>query len=457
MLISAPGSDMLNRKWAQGGEMALVDPVIVVPGITANYLDDIYRLPPETIWSVLTKDYQRAALHPDDLRFEAVEPALVRGGQLFEISYRELIEELRYNLKDHEDEPVPVFPFSYDWRQPLEAAASALGDFITEVISRTSLMKRYHKQGYGRDRNGRVSLIGHSMGGLVIAAHLQQARDKSRVGRVVTLATPYRGSFEAVIKITTGTANLGTEAPSSREREAARMTPALYYLLPDLPDAVEADGNISEDLFDPAAWQPSVIETIEEYIRLRGLDPGNRRRIAREIFAGILGSARQRRDSLKEFRPGHAGLTEDDWLCVVGADADTRVRLEIGGDRRAPEFRFRSADRRNRWNSDVPEERWETGDGTVPLRGAIPHFLPLEKIVCVRPDDFGYWEFADKAAMKFGGFHGILPNMDMLHRLIVRFLKDGEDRRGNTWGAPLPQVDPDAWEPPLRGGLRIRR
>ena len=40
--------------------MPLSNPVIVIPGITANYLRDDYTLPPETIWSVLTKSYERA-------------------------------------------------------------------------------------------------------------------------------------------------------------------------------------------------------------------------------------------------------------------------------------------------------------------------------------------------------------------------------------------------------------
>ena len=105
----------------------------------------------------------------------------------------------------------------------------------------------------------------------------------------------------------------------------------------------------------------------------------------------------------------------------------------------------------------MQSERLETGDGTVPLRGALPHFLPMNRIVCVQPRDFGYWEIADKAALVLGGFHGILPNMDMLHRMLVRFFKDRADPYQNTWGMPVPGVSEDEWAPPLRGGLRIRR
>src|SRR5438477_9153764 len=99
------------------------NPVIVVPGIIANYLRDDYPLPPETVWEVLegSKQYERVSLHPDNRRYEAIEPARVGPGQLYEVAYRELIEELRHNLTLRPDQPVPVFPFSYDWRQPLTA------------------------------------------------------------------------------------------------------------------------------------------------------------------------------------------------------------------------------------------------------------------------------------------------------------------------------------------------
>ena len=67
--------------------MALPDPVIVVPGVTASYLRDMYPLPPETIWAVIKKDFDRAKLHPDDIRYEAQEPAVIRPDHAYEIAY----------------------------------------------------------------------------------------------------------------------------------------------------------------------------------------------------------------------------------------------------------------------------------------------------------------------------------------------------------------------------------
>ncbi|MDY6837847.1 MAG: hypothetical protein SWH78_07720 [Thermodesulfobacteriota bacterium] len=64
-------------------------PVMVVPGITASNLDDFYPIPPEAVWStVLKKKYDRIALHPDDVPYEAREPVRVRAVSIFEPNKR---------------------------------------------------------------------------------------------------------------------------------------------------------------------------------------------------------------------------------------------------------------------------------------------------------------------------------------------------------------------------------
>lgn len=173
--------------------MPLPDPVIVIPGIIANQLQDTYPLPPDDIWTVLHMDYDRAALHPDDLRYEAMLPAVVRAGPLFEIAYKELIEELRHELSPTPDVQVPVFPFPYDWRQPLEITEAQLRQFIDEVVARTLLLKHYARDGYDARRT--VALVGHSMGGLVIAGYIEHYKRQSQVSKAATLATPFGGSF----------------------------------------------------------------------------------------------------------------------------------------------------------------------------------------------------------------------------------------------------------------------
>ena len=149
--------------------------------------------------------------------------------------------------------------------------------------------------------------------------------------------------------------------------------------------------------------------------------------------------------------PNGHHITGDDWLAIAGADCKTRVGLRIDRDPDgAPRFDLRSDERRNEWDSDDadPATRRQTGDGTVPLTGALPSFLDESRLVCVTPGDFGYWELRDRVLSGLAGFHGLIPKMNMLHRLILRFLLDKGDSYGNTWGRPLPGVT--EWNPPVK-------
>jgi pimeloyl-ACP methyl ester carboxylesterase len=441
--------------------MPLTNPVIVVPGATATYLRDQYSIPPEIIWAVIQKNYERAALHPDDLKkkvskarraLESKEPARIVPDQLYEISYKELVEELRYNLREKEDQKVPVFSFGYDWRQPLEVIEEELSEFIDEVIDRTCLMRNYHQARFHEDPQ--VNLVGHSMGGLIIAGYLARFGQTKKVNKVVSLASPFQGSFEVAPKVTTGTANLGENPPSSREREAARITPAIYYLVPSFSRGLDVDPGIPADFFDPALWQRSIIETIAEYIRLHGLNRmtvTSRREMASQIFEAMLKAARAHRRRLDNLKLDSAGLAQEDWLCIIGVDATTRIALKVKKRGEAAEFEFRPGDRDNFWSEAgvADETRRMTGDGTVPFEGAIPQFLPYQSLVCLTPGDFGYWEIADQATLRVAGFHGIFPNMNLVHRLIVRHFTGRPDRHANTWGRPPPGVAATNWTPPI--------
>lgn len=432
--------------------MALPNPVIVVPGITASDLRDAYQVSPETVWStLLNKNYDRILLHPDDLRYELVEPARVVPASIFGTPYGSLIEELRHNLTEHSDSPVPVFPFPYDWRQPLDLVERQLEAFIDEVIVRTSLLRHYHAAGF--KEAPRVNLVGHSMGGLIIAGYLQRLGTAARVEKVVTLGTPFRGSLEAPIKVVTGTASLGPDpAPASREREAARLTPALYHLLPSFPASVLTDPGLPDDLYAVDSWQPGVLHTLAEFIRLHGLRKGPkaaRLTWAREVLGAMLDRARAHRTRVEQLNLTHTSVgSAEGWLCLVGVDATTRVRLRISRKDDEPFFDLSGKDRSNTWG-DGDSTGWDTtGDGTVPFLGAEPAFLNRHHLVCLRPDDFGYWELKDRALLKFAGFHSLLPSLSLAQRLVVSHLR-GNATKG-VWGRPAPGVDARDWQPPIR-------
>ncbi|HRZ13562.1 MAG TPA: alpha/beta fold hydrolase [Kiritimatiellia bacterium] len=425
-------------------------PVIVVPGITATYLRDEYEMPPETVWAMLRKSYDRVSLHPDNLLYEAKEPARVVTDQVIDLGYKQIVHELRHNLRDKADEPVPVFCFGYDWRQPLDMVEKQLDAFITEVIDRTKLLPHYHATHYPDDP--KVHLVGHSMGGLIITGYLERKKREARVAKVATLATPFRGSFEAVLQVTTGTASLGTQAPSSSAREMARAAPAVYHLIPRF-EGMEFDAGLPDTLFDPAIWQPSVVRTLGEYVRLyaaeQPVDEAVIKQKASDLFSGMLAEAKKHRDRIEAFRLDQAGLTPQDWLCVVGVGSKTRVALKIRKTSSGPEFDLASTERKDNWGSNKTKAWHLTGDGTVPFKGAQPAFLKPENLVCVTPKDYGYWEVQDNVIANIAGFHGIMPNMNMLHRLIVRHFTGREDKHGNTWGRRAPGVGKRNWKPPM--------
>ena len=438
--------DHLRAKWQKVGDMAaaLPSPVIFVPGIMGSVLRDQYPVDPETVWSplkLLIKSYERITLHPSDVRYELIEPARVAADQVFVLIYGEIIEEMRHNLTPQSDRPVPVYPFAYDWRKPLELVEVELAAFVDEVIDRTKLLRHYDKVGFGgRNFPAKVNLVGHSMGGLVIAGYIQ-SHGESKVDKIATIAAPFRGSVEAVAKVTTGVGALGDSPSSSREREAARVTPALYYLLPSFKGAVTADQGLSDDLFLPKAWQPGVIQTLASFIRMYGLEPDSPQARALELLKSMLDAAWKHRTRIEK-------LTLSDskkWLAIVGLDEDTRVSMRISSDAGKPWFEFGGT--RNDWHKGTPANDIYTGDNTVPYLGSRAKFIPTEELVCVVPKDFGFWEFKDKLLEK-GGFHSSLPNMNLVQRLVVSHLKG--QKSGDVWGRPAPDLAAtERWDPPI--------
>ncbi len=438
-------------------------PVIVLPGITASTLRDEYPVTPDLVWSMLHKRYDRVMLHPDDLRYEGAEPARVRADQLYDFPYGGFIAELRHNLTDHEDQPVPVYPFAYDWRMPLDAVQAQLALFIDEVIARTSLMRHYHAAGYAGAPM--VDLVAHSMGGLIIAGYLSTTRDR-RVRRVATLGSPFRGSFEAVLKVATGTAAIGGAGQGSRDREAARLTPSLYHLVPSFDDGVIAVRPEWENLFEAASWQPGVIATIAEQIRLSGVAPperdSDRARHAVALLQSMLHAAADHRATVESFDLRDAGMTAHDWLCVVGVGEKTRVALKVEEVDGAPFFRLDRDQRMNGYpdgttgsDHSPPAAPWDTGDGTVPYAGARVPFLAAEHLVCVCDADFGYWEIRDRVLEgPLATLHGLLPSMNLVQRLVVAHLRGAKGRkapsRPGVWGRRPPDLPVGTpWDPPV--------
>jgi pimeloyl-ACP methyl ester carboxylesterase len=406
-------------------------------------LRDEYPVDPENLWSVARaalKLFERITLHPFDNRYEAQEPARVVQDQVFSLFYSEFIEELRHNLTMDPEEPVPVFPFAYDWRQPLEPVQKRLKDFIEEVIDRTSLLSHYNNDGYDM-KTGKVSLVGHSMGSLIIAGHIA-ASGLARIDRVATIAGPFRGSLESVAATTTGASTL---TASSREREAARVTPALYHLLPSFSGAVT--NGTPGDLFDSTKWQTSILETLATFIerfKLPKADPAT----ADQLLSAMLGFAKAHRQNIENLKLPDPKI----WLCIAGIDSKTRVGMNTSTvrDEKTGKDRifFNLPDDVNNYKGLDSKDATtvQTGDGTVPYLGAQSGFIPPEQIVCVTPGDYEFFEIKDRLLDNIG-LHANLPNMNLVQRLVTSHLLD--KKQGDLGGRPGPDISKDAWDPPI--------
>jgi hypothetical protein len=258
------------------------------------------------------------------------------------------------------------------------------------------------------------------MGGLIIAKYLKKRQDrklKSRVRRVVTLGTPFRGSVDAILKMTTGMGTLTGADPRDRERETARTIPALYQLLPSYTRSSDRGATTQTDIFKVANWQPSILATLKEFIRLRGAMADETR-----LLAAMLKLASDFIEDVNKLDPAKV-LPEgkDGWLPIVGIGEKTQVRFSIERERdNVPRFQF----------PDMDNDAAFTGDGTVPFPGACPDFLERERLVCVSKKDLSIWEIRDRVLVEMATLHAFLPKVNGVQKMTIRFLRDDFGRGG---------------------------
>lgn len=427
--------------------MAFQNPVIVIPGIMGSSLQDSYPMNAQDVWStVLKKEYERVSMHPDNFRYEAIEPARIFANGILGVAYDDLVSALRHELAIKSDKPTPVFAFPYDWRQDLKYIGEQLGGFINEVLERTKLLRHY--KGWTTPR---VDVVAHSMGGLVLVEYLSLAT-RRQVGKVATLATPYLGSLEAVAKLVTGMGSLSGSTPSERERETARSMQSVYQLLPSFANAIRAQpgSGLGNNLFEAATWQPSIVNSLAEYVRIHSVNAStaaNNRSAAEQLFKDFLKGAKDHRAKVNTLKLDGNTVPEDDWMAVVGVHVRTRVEMEIRKANGAPRFFIDDKQYVDEYEKDPTSRR--TGDGTVPLEGALPPFLPEDKIIALTPQHFSWTEFQDRILAAREGLHALLPTMNLAQRLVIKHFHPGF--KGEVKGRRVPGSM--NWNPPLSGLL----
>ncbi len=142
--------------------------------------------------------------------------------------------------------------FWYDWRKSLSSASFDLAHFI-------------HREFHGED----VTLVAHSMGGLVARTLLLDQTNRKLVKRLIMLGTPNYGSFEvpqiftgiqgtvkSLITLAGGLTGFFSSSPKTEMLELLDSFPGVYQLMP-WPEKVSANQKpLVKKLYDPTSYFP---------------------------------------------------------------------------------------------------------------------------------------------------------------------------------------------------------
>jgi pimeloyl-ACP methyl ester carboxylesterase len=237
-----------------------VNPVIFVHGIQGSWLKDEYPIDYDNtvVWTgILKKKFDALHLHRMDDSVDTEVNRLIMPHQAVPIIYEGIIDEIR----DEMGKQPYAYAFTYDWRKDNRLSANALAEFIERVLKIAAV----HERSAGRRPPRQVVLIGHSMGGLVIKWCATQILSSRKIARIITIATPYKGSLKAIEALLPGARKLfGIEHQKSM-RHAARTMPGLYQLLPSWKGAVvdQESGNAMSP-FKIGSWQKSLVRSLAD-------------------------------------------------------------------------------------------------------------------------------------------------------------------------------------------------
>jgi pimeloyl-ACP methyl ester carboxylesterase len=229
--------------------------VIFVHGYYGSALRDVstkerlFVTPWQTLWGKRPIALEASALgaRPSpDLEVEGLFGSVAVLPFLYGITvYTPMMDSLAAGGANH------VVAYAYDWRKELQPAAAGLADLVASL----------KKAGAPR-----VSIVAHSMGGLVTSYYLGYGRQKvesarlswegaREVSRVVFLGTPFRGAMSILRNM-----QHGTGYPWNKdllEPETVSSWGASYHILPLLDDkVVGGDGRPRPlPLGEPATWE----------------------------------------------------------------------------------------------------------------------------------------------------------------------------------------------------------
>jgi hypothetical protein len=341
---------------SEAGEPSCTDAVIVLPGIMGSELVDVAS--GDVLWGLADpRWYVSAWTTGEALRRLAVTEA-ERGGDTRRVRATRLLAtpaavplfhgvepytRLRAAVRRACAHPDAVVDFPYDWRLPVTHNAARLGRLAEEHLAAW----RRHPSWAGRradPRAARLTLVAHSMGGLVARQYIDDLGDAAEVRLLITLGTPFYGAVKAAYTLSSGRGTV-PPLPRRRLRELVRTMPGLYDLLPSYRCVTSAGA-------------PDRRLTRSEGAA-RGGDP--------ELAGWALAGAE------RSWRDGGPALRT-----MVGVDQPTMQAMRLDAGEVVAEYSLGGADHR--------------GDSTVYRRSAstgavTPSYLPQSHVALAKTDE----------------------------------------------------------------------
>lgn len=304
------------------------DIVVFVPGILGSNLQDSHG---RIVWGNLTQmvsRFEELELKPLPNQSQLTSNDILKSvsilGPLKISEYSGLLDslaEIGYIRNKN------LFLFPYDWRQSNFDTAVKLKNFIEKTPA---------------FEGKQVTIIAHSMGGLVSRIYIQRYGGDKRVTKLITLGTPYLGSPEALRMLLDGLGPFENPFIGGRLKaiQVISSFPSIYELLPTYENCCILGGPEDKDrtpvdVTDFQTWEKlGWLSSIPNRIDLVKKSLARTRDLADLISQPIPPSVRT--------------------YMIVGDLFQTTARVYLNKDGSPKEW--------------VPYNR---GDGTVPLRSAM--------------------------------------------------------------------------------------
>ena len=361
-------------------------PVIFVHGIQGSWLKNQYPVnyQDEVYWTgIMRKDFEKLYLNTADTSIDRDFDKFIFAHQAVPFVYESIAGELREEATKY------TYLFTYDWRKDNRISAALLGEFVKLVLKKAAI--HYQQEDPPREAPKKVALVGHSMGGLVIKWYVTQILGReatSIVDKIVTIATPYRGSLKAVEALLPGARNFFGIESQKAMRSASRTLPGVYQLLPSWDDAViDKKSGKALSIFNHGNWQDNLLTKLREEYGV-------------EFFQRMLDDAKGFTDRMKEdYSPELAGR----FYCAYGGGSETWRQVTVDRE----DGNWYAFDEIKKAGGEDKD-----GDGTVHGNSSIVKCAKTHKDV--------------KQAIELGGQHAQMPNHGGVQDFVVSSLKKNE-------------------------------